>query len=281
MRGVMLAGLLAVGWASSSSASGAQALPQVASEGPAVQYGAMQYVLRSEAMGRDFLVKVTPPLLPVPAGRKLPVIYALDGGYELAGPVGWQLGASGGMSPAFIVSLGNVPKDFPLRDGDLNFQPYSENGRATPARGPTFARFLRDEVQPFVAARYAAVDPAQSYLFGHSLGGVFAAEMLAQAPGSFRGYIIASPAVRRDPGLNGRVSAAAASTGARGVRVFVAVGGAEGPAALEDARTLAAALSGPGSGLVVENRTYEGASHLSYYPRLVVDAFPWLLPPPH
>jgi predicted alpha/beta superfamily hydrolase len=92
----------------------------------------------------------------------------------------------------------------------------------------------------------------------------------------FSGYIIASPAIHRDPSVLGRLAASAMRP--HGQRVFLAVGGAEEPIMLQDYAQLAAAIAASGSKLTVVNRTYEGASHLSYYPRLVVDAFPWLLP---
>jgi predicted alpha/beta superfamily hydrolase len=253
----------------------AAALPRVVSEGPAVQYGATQFVIHSERLGRDFLIKVTPPFAPVPKGETRPVIYVLDGGYELAGPVGWMLGGSGAMAQAYIVSVSQMPTEFALRDGDLNFKPYVQDGRETPARGALFEAFLLDELEPFIAARFPA-DPTRAYLFGHSAGGLFGAEVFAAHPDAFQGYILASPGLRHDPDILVRVAQASRTT--KGARIFLAVGGAEPQPQRDDEAHLAAALSLPGARVTLARRTYESATHLSYYPRLVVDAFPWLLP---
>ena len=65
---------------------------KVVSQNPPPQVGASGFVLHSDRIGRDFKVTVYMPTttLLVP-GQRLPVIYALDGGYGLAGPQGLLL----------------------------------------------------------------------------------------------------------------------------------------------------------------------------------------------
>jgi predicted alpha/beta superfamily hydrolase len=252
---------------------------QVVSQGPAEQYAATQFVVHSKAVGRDFLIKVTPPFAPVPAGRRLPAIYVLDSGYELAGPVGWMLGGTSAMSQAWIVSIGDQPKDFPAnwRETDFAHVPIAEEGRPRrPAGGAAFEAFLLQELRPFIESRFGA-DPDQAFLFGHSLGGLFTATVFAEHPGAFRGYLIGSASIRLNPAV--LKSVARAATQADGRRVYVAAGGAETARMLSDEKELVAALTGPGSKATVASHVYEGASHLSYYPQVVIDAFPWLLPP--
>lgn len=250
---------------------------QVIAEGPALQLNGSQFVVHSPSVGRNFLVKVTPPFSPIPAGQTRPVIYALDGGYEVAGPMAWVLGGSGGMSQAWVVSVGYQPADYHWRETDLAHVPIVErNGVASGAGGAAFETFLTQELAPFIASRFA-VDNGQAILFGHSRGGLFAARVFAEHPQAFRGYIIGSADIRHDPAVVDFVRAAAPH--AAGVRVSVAAGGAEDPAVLQDEKALAAALTGPGSGAIVRSQIYEGATHLSYYPRLITDAFPWVLPP--
>jgi predicted alpha/beta superfamily hydrolase len=248
---------------------------RVVSQGPALQFAATQYVVHSERVGRDFLVKVSPPFAPVPSGQKRPVIYALDGGYEIAGPMGWVLGGAGGMAQAYIVSVGYLPSDFARRDGDLAHHPYADAGRNKHAGGAAFEAFLLDELRPLIEASYP-IDADQAFLFGHSEGGLFAANVLAERPAAFRGYLIASPSIWMDPSIVNRV--AAATKAGEGRRVYVAVGGAETPEMLDGERQLVAALTGQSSRLNVTSRVYEGGTHLSYYPMLVATAFPWLLP---
>jgi predicted alpha/beta superfamily hydrolase len=260
---------LAVGWA------GAAAALQVKSMAPATQLASTQFVLHSDKVGRDFLVKVTEPFSPIPKGELRPAIYALDGGYEIAGPMAWVLGGAGGMAQAFVVSVGYLPPDYHWREQDLTF-PRAGQPPAGPDGGPAFRAFLNDELRPFIRRRYP-VNEAQAVLFGHSLGGAFATHVLAAAPDEYAGYLIASPSVWSDPGIVERLTANIGRTHAR--RIYLAVGGAETPRMLEGHRALAAALKAAPPAVQVTDRIYAGATHLSYYPALIAEAFPWLLPP--
>jgi pimeloyl-ACP methyl ester carboxylesterase len=114
----------------------------------------------------------------------------------------------------------------------------------------------------------------RSVLFGHSLGGLFTANLLARHPDAFAGYIIASPSVQRDESVVAKVAAARGA----GQQVWVTVGGKEPDYMLSGARRIAEALSRPGSGFKVQSRTYLEDGHLNYYPALVLAAFPAMLP---
>lgn len=266
----------ALGFAPSDRPDLRPAALQVVSEGPAVQLGALQLVVHSRSVGRDFLVKITPPFAPVPAGEKRPVIFALDGGYEVAGPIGWVLGGAGGMQQAWVVSVGYQPADYHWRDTDLAHVPMLEkSGRESPAGGEAFEAFLTHELAPFIESRFAA-DPAHRVLLGHSRGGLFAATVFAEHPNAFSGYIIGSADIRHQPDVLQAVAAAAPK--ASGVRVYLAAGGAEQPAVIQDEKALLSALGGPDSQALVTSQIYPAASHLSYYPRLVTDGFAWVLP---
>lgn len=61
----------------------------VVEEGPAVQARAAQFIVRSRHAERDYLIQVTPPARPpVFPGQKAAVVYALDGGWGVAGAAG-------------------------------------------------------------------------------------------------------------------------------------------------------------------------------------------------
>ena len=266
--------LLAMGLALACAASAAPL--KVVSEAPAVQIGATQFIVHSESVGRDFLVKVSAPMAPTPTGTKRPAIYALDGGYEVAGPIAWVLGGAGVMEPAFVVSVGYQPSDYHWRDDDLAHKPYrDEHGRMVGGKAAAFQAFLIEELKPFIESRFP-VDAGRSILFGHSLGGVFTAHVLAERSGLFSGYVIASPAVWSDPGLLNRLHDAAPRLDGR---AFLAVGGAEPPRMLKGEADLVEALKTPGSRIAVRSEVFHGATHIAYYPALVTAAFPWLLPP--
>ena len=63
-------------------------------------------------------------------------------------------------------------------------------------------------------------------LFGHSFGGLFAANVFAERPDAFYGYIIGSASAWADPALIGRVAAAAPK--AHGQHIYLSVGEKEG-----------------------------------------------------
>jgi predicted alpha/beta superfamily hydrolase len=269
----------------------AEAAPlSVVSDAAALPPGFEHYVLHSDRLGRDFEIWVNPPsataFLP---GQKFPVIYALDAGYGIAGPQGLLLGSTGAMAPAITVSVGYKPGQAVLRNTDLTHAKFQAQGLpagATPIMvgggGAAFEAFLQEDLKPFIEAKYPA-DPKRSILFGHSLGGLFAANVFADNPDAYAGYIIGSASAWADPNLVARVAAAASK--AHGARIYLAVGEDEDAVAITgDARMrkgylgLAAALKGR-TGVVLRTQIYPGESHLSYYPRLITDGFPFVLPP--
>jgi pimeloyl-ACP methyl ester carboxylesterase len=180
------------------------------------------------------------------------------------------------MSPAYVISIGYPQGDASSRDIDLLHRPTIRDGATVGGGGAAFQAFLTDDLRPFLESRYP-LDPGKAILFGHSYGGLFAANVLADAPGSFSGYVIASPSVFADPELLARLPAAAAA--GQGRRVFVAVGGLETANDMAgDAQKVAAILGSPASTFVVRMRVFSGESHISYYPQLVLAAFAWVLP---
>ena len=60
--------------------------------------------------------------------------------------------------------------------------------------GAEMARFILDQVRPFVA-KHVAVNLNHQGLFGHSFGGLFALWLLFNNPGAFSHWIAASPAI--------------------------------------------------------------------------------------
>lgn len=275
--------LLFAALASAALASAALGGPlSVVSETPVVEQKATRFIVHSDRLGRDYEVTVQLPnaevFLP---GQKLAAVYALDGGYALAGPTSAFLAGRAMMSPAIVVSLRGAPGQPSSRNEDFTHHAFVADGKAQGGGGAAFEAFLLQDLKPFIEARYPA-DPAGSVLFGHSLGGVFAANVFAEHPDAFAGYIIGSVVVPRDPGLPARVAKAA--TKAHGERVFLAVGGAE-DATVSEKRLMRrgfgamAAAFRRGQGVSVLARSYPGENHISYYPNLVLDGLRFVLPP--
>jgi predicted alpha/beta superfamily hydrolase len=275
------AAALALGLALAASAL-AEPL-KVVSENPALPTGYTRLVVHSDRIGRDFAVTVNLPgatvFLP---GQKLPAIYALDSGYGLAGPQGQVLSNTSAMEPAIIVSIGYPPGQANFRNTDLTHNKLTQGGTSFGGGGAAFEAFLLEELKPFIEAKYPA-DPARSVLFGHSLGGLFAANVFADKPDAFYGYIIGSASAWADPTLFARVAAAAPK--AHGQHIYLTVGEKEsaakpggGTQMTDGYAGLLKALKGQ-PGVILKSQLYKGETHLSYYPRLVSDGFPAVLPP--
>jgi predicted alpha/beta superfamily hydrolase len=256
---------------------------KVVSETPPVLPGYSQFVLHSDRIGRDFWVTVNAPstVLFLP-GQKLPAIYALDAGYGIAGPQGSLLSGTEAMAPAIIVSVGYRTNEAVNRNTDLLHNKLTQDGRTIGGGGAAFEAFLLEDLKPFIEAKFPA-DPARAILFGHSFGGLFAANVFADKPDAFAGYVIGSASAWADPALVARVAAAAPK--ATGQRVYLSVGEKEGAGRIggssqmtDGFNSLSAALKGR-PGVILKTQLYAGETHLSYYPRLITDGFPWVLPP--
>jgi len=251
--------------------------------------GARQFAVHSALVARDFVVVVSsPPIFGSwvsddlkAAGskqltQKLPAIYALDAGYGVAGPMAQMMVGVGTMSPAYVVAVGYGEGEARWHNTDLLHRPTTEGGVTYGGGGARFQAFLTSELRPFLEARYP-LDPSKAILFGHSFSGLFAANVLAESPEAFDGYVIASPSVWNDPQVLARLAGAAKGNGRR---VFVAVGEVEEPRMRDGASQLASTLAGSPSSFRVEQRVFTGEGHISYYPLLIQAAFSWLVPPP-
>ena len=262
--------------------AGAEPL-KVTTENPPLPPGYTRLVIHSDRIGRDFAVTVnTPGAVVFLPGQKLPVIYALDSGYGLAGAQGSLLSNTAAMEPAIVVSVGYLPGQTGFRNTDLLHNKLTQDKVTIGGGGAAFEAFLLEDLKPFIEAKYPA-DPARSVLFGHSFGGLFAANVFADQPDAFYGYIIGSASAWADPALIARVAAAAPR--AHGRRVYLSVGEKEGAGKPGGATMmtdgyngLLKALKGQ-PGVILKSQLYKGETHLSYYPRLVTDGFPHVLPP--
>jgi predicted alpha/beta superfamily hydrolase len=250
---------------------------------------ARQFVVHSALVNRDFVVVVSPPPIfgswvsedlkaagSKQGNRKLPAIYVLDSGYGIAGPIAQMMAAVATMSPAYVVSVGYREGQVSWRKTDTLYRPVTDGGATFGGGGAMFQGFLTEELRPFLEAKYP-LDPTKAILFGHSFGGLFAANVLAESPDAFDGYVIASPSVWIDPQVLGKL----AGTPSRNRhRVFVAVGEQEDRKMLDGVNQLAAKLLAASSSFNVEKRVFAGENHISYYPLLVKAAFAWMVPPP-
>ncbi len=257
--------------------------PALVREGPAVIAGTSEYVLRSSRAGREFLVQVAAPVRPLAAGERAAVIYVLDGDYMfgMATDIARNLQIVREVAPVYVVAIGYpgaVHADWVNgRLRDMLAEPVDVNGQRLGGGGPAFERFLLEELRPFIEARHP-IDRSRAYLHGHSLGGLFAASVIASRPDAFAGYAIGSPALWIMPALADRLAAGARPTGAP-PRIYVGVGSEERDRDMTGwAQRLAQALRG--RGFEVVHRQYADEGHVTVEGPIFANALKFLVPPP-
>jgi predicted alpha/beta superfamily hydrolase len=137
-------------------------------------------------------------LVDLPSGYELtqthyPVVILLDGlaNFQHATATVDFLSRNGRIPQMIVIGIPNTAR---TRD----FTPTRVDDRETSGGGEEFLRFVGEELVPFIDGRYRT----QPYrvVFGHSLGGMFAAYALFTDPEVFGGYIAASPALDWDDG---------------------------------------------------------------------------------
>jgi predicted alpha/beta superfamily hydrolase len=269
---------------------------------PVALAGTELHRLRASGIDQEFELRVA---LPVPGlMRPLPdrydTLYVLDGDLFFGTAVEMTRLMSmlfGELPPLLVVGIGYGGTD-PKRQGQLrnrDFTPTTPREmpgmREPPGWTPLlpeterfghadrFLAFLRDEVRPFVTARYPVTGSAS--LFGSSMGGLFATWALLTEPGLFERYLIASPALWWDNEALFRLEEQRAAARLEG-RVFFGVGAQEEAASIPmlaqfrmitNVRAMAERLSARGHpALEVHHQVFDGESHTSVVPVVLTRA---------
>ena len=210
---------------------------------------------------------------------RCPVVYTLDADYSfaLAAQIIGHLADRGQLQPLVTVAVGYADKSRYRQNRTRDYTPsfvasggYGAEVQELSGGGPEFLRVLRDEIIPFVEARYA-VRTGDRTLVGHSYGGLFAAWTTTAAPGLFGNYIMVSPSLWYDNGA--QLAAMQRRRGAPGarLRVYIGVGEHEeqpqnGRAMVTGARAAAAAMRSWGEGVEVFDEVLAGETHASVFP---------------
>ncbi len=133
------------------------------------------------------------------------VLYVSDGNGLFAGAVEMIrfMRLSKHLPPMLVVGIGYrvgaIEETVAVRHRDFTPSYHDAYARIFPSfaalgGADNYLAFIRDELQPWVGARYN-VDPARSAFFGHSLGGQFATYALLTEPTTFSRYGIGSPSL--------------------------------------------------------------------------------------
>ncbi|WP_454694573.1 alpha/beta hydrolase [Achromobacter aegrifaciens] len=156
--------------------------------------------------GRGYQVFVAlPPSYAKQPQRRYPVLYVTDADYAfpIIRQLARRLNVEGPQIEEFILvglSYGKGEDGGVSRQRDYTPTP---NGPSTaPAnaihgQALAYQRYLRDQVKPYITARYRT-DPAQALFLGHSYGALLGAQILFTEPGMFNSYILGSPSLWYD-----------------------------------------------------------------------------------
>ncbi|AVJ29858.1 esterase [Achromobacter spanius] len=146
-----------------------------------------------------------PPSYSKQPERRYPVLYVTDADYAfpIIRQLGRRLNVEGPQIDEFILvglSYGKGEEGGVSRQRDYTPTP---NGPSTAlpgsihGQGRAYQQYLRDQVKPFITARYRA-DPASSIFLGHSYGALLGMQILFTDPGLFNSYILGSPSIWYD-----------------------------------------------------------------------------------
>lgn len=137
--------------------------------------------------------------------RRYPVLYVTDADYAfpILRQISRRLNIEGPKIEEFIlVGLSYAKGEDGAVSRRRDYTPTPNGPGTAPAgavhgQGPAYQTYLRDQVKPFIAARYRT-DPARALFLGHSYGSLLGAQILFTEPGLFSGYVLGSPSLWYD-----------------------------------------------------------------------------------
>ncbi len=137
--------------------------------------------------------------------RKYPVLYVTDADYAfpILRQISRRLNIEGPRIEEFIlVGLSYAKGEDGMVSRRRDYTPTPNGPSTAPSgaihgQGQTYQTYLRDQVKPFIAARYRT-DPARALFLGHSYGSLLGAQILFTEPGLFSGYVLGSPSLWYD-----------------------------------------------------------------------------------
>jgi predicted alpha/beta superfamily hydrolase len=156
--------------------------------------------------GRDYQVFVAVPRSYADhPERSYPVLYVTDADYAfpLLRQIGRRLNVEGPKVEDFIlVGLSYALGEEGMTSRRRDYTPTQAGAHDAPAdavhgQAAAYTTYLREQVLPFVAARYRT-DEARRLFLGHSYGGLLGMQIALTEPELFSGYVIGSPSLWYD-----------------------------------------------------------------------------------
>ncbi|NIJ37351.1 hypothetical protein FHR22_002035 [Sphingopyxis panaciterrae] len=169
-----------------------------------------QFTLPHPSGAGRLTISVAAPAVPAPESG-VPILYVVDGDllFGMAAEIARAVSSVAAFPPHYVVGIGydaayaDVLK---LRTADLAPPIGAEAlaslgglgaaiGGAQSGGADAFLSFLTDDLRREIGARYPQTATGPQILFGHSLGGLFAARALLTRPDSFSAFIASSPSL--------------------------------------------------------------------------------------
>lgn len=224
--------------------------------------------LTSSIDGQEYVLYVSLPAAYSDASKTFPVLYLLDAQWDFPMVVGLveSLSDDGFVPPLIIVGItwGGAKPDYGyLRFKDLT--PVNSARIPQSGNGPSFLRFIKNELVPFVDSRYRTTKTERA-LMGNSLGGLFALYALFTEPGLFNRYVVSSPTLGFGNGMKTYEAAYAAQHSQLPVRLDIDVGELEGPHVSQVQDFAAVLRARKYQGLELETLVIKGTGHSSNKP---------------
>jgi predicted alpha/beta superfamily hydrolase len=242
-----------------------------------------QIQIASKIYGEDREINIYVPQLPDWAEgvfiEPLPVLYLVDGGtdqdfFHIAALSQLTL-INAERQPMIVVGIRTHDRRPELTYLAKDSRYAKEFAAWQKADGADFRRHIKDEVMPFVEARYST---GRKAIMGESLAGLFVMEMLLRSPNMFDDYISVSPSLWWDDRFLAKNAAnMAAQHNYADKRLYVTMADEGGTMQAGLDTILSAFGQGSAKGLAVKyvDRAQEDR-HSTIYHHSARDAFSWL-----
>lgn len=262
-------------------------LPMAQGVQPVTLPGTQQHDLVSAVNGQPYRLYVALPDGYDPeGGSRYPVLYLLDGYFAFPAAVSalGSMAIQQEVEHVIVVGIGDGEHAFdswfvnrwrdytPSRDAATDSASASAFGLSPEGvrsgGASAFLRILQEEILPFVEQTYRTSEDRG--IAGHSLGGLFAAWVLLEAPELFQRYGLNSPSLWWGGGeMFAREDAFAAMHRTLPAHVLLSAGSEEGGMVSSMERFAEALRSRGHVGLTVDAVVFEGETHGSVVPAMV------------
>lgn len=234
--------------------------------------------LKSKVLNEDRILNIYLPQN-FDKTKSYPVIYLLDGSMNedfmhVSGLVQF-FNLMYAMPETIVVGIANIDRkrDFTFHTDLKDLQ----KDYPTTGHSDQFISFLEKELKPYIESQYKTTD---KYLFGQSLGGLLATEILVKKPEMFDHYFIISPSLWwDDQSLLKLAPPMLAKSGDKKKFVYVSVGKDEHPVMVKDAGDLYDILKKTGKkNWTVEYKLMETDNHATILHRSLYEGLVKMFP---